>query len=128
MDEEQQLFLEEVMDNYKNPKNYGILNDYTIKRHQKNTSCGDAFDLYIKLDNNKILDISFSGEGCAISTASFSMLTNKIKNMTVNDIKKLTDKDIFNMLGIKISAGKINCALLSLKALQEGITEFETNS
>lgn len=131
MDEEQQLFLEEVMENYKNPKNFKKLENYTTKQHQKNTSCGDSFDLYIKFEdnniNNKIEDIGFDGEGCAISTASFSMLTEKIKKLDSNQIKNLTDKDIFSMLGIKIGPGKINCALLSLKALQNSLNQLENN-
>lgn len=122
MDDEQ-LFLEEVMENYKSPKNFKKLENYDLLQHQKNISCGDTFDLYIKLDEskNKILEIGFYGEGCAISTASFSMLTSMLKGMTVEDAKKLTQNDIYEMLGIKISPGKMNCALLSLKALHNAL-------
>jgi len=121
MDEEQQLFLEEVMDNYKNPRNKGEIENYTFKQHQKNISCGDVFDLFIRIEDNKIVDVKYSGEGCAISTASFSMLSQELMKMSIDDAKKINKDFILNMLGIKISSGKMNCAMLSLEALTNGL-------
>ena len=69
--EEQEFFLEQLMDNYKNPQNQGKIEDYTFFKHQKNASCGDIFDLYVKIEDGKIIDVKYLGEGCAISTASF---------------------------------------------------------
>jgi len=125
MDDEQQLFLEEVMENYKNPRNKGEMKNYTFKQHQKNISCGDVFDLFVKIENNKIVDVKYSGEGCAISTASFSMLSQELIQMSVDDAKKINKDFILDMLGIKISAGKMNCAMLSLEALENGLEGME---
>jgi len=125
MDDEQQLFLEEVMENYKNPRNKGEMENYTFKEHQKNISCGDVFDLFVKIENNKIIDVKYSGEGCAISTASFSMLSQELIQMSVDDAKKINKDFILDMLGIKISAGKMNCAMLSLEALENGLEGME---
>lgn len=126
-EEEEQEFMEQLMDNYKNPKNVRDMTDYTFFRHQKNTSCGDTFDLYVKLDSSKkkIVDVSYKGNGCAISTASFSLLSQKLIGMEFESAKKLTDKDLFEIIGIKISPGRINCALLSLKTFHNGIEDFE---
>ena len=126
-EEEEQEFMEQLMDNYKNPKNVRDMTDYTFFRHQKNTSCGDTFDLYVKLDSSKkkIVDVSYKGNGCAISTASFSLLSQKLIGMEFDSAKKLTDNDLFEIIGIKISPGRINCALLSLKTFHNGIEDFE---
>ena len=126
-EEEEQEFMEQLMYNYKNPQNKGEMNDYTFFRHQKNSSCGDTFDLYVKLDSSKkkIVDVSYKGNGCAISTASFSLLSQKLIGMEFESAKKLTDNDLFEIIGIKISPGRINCALLSLKTFHNGIEDFE---
>jgi len=126
-EEEQQIFLEQLMDNYKNPQNIGEIKDYTFFKHKKNASCGDVFDLFVKLDdrNKKIIDVKYVGDGCAISTASFSLFSQKLKNMNFEDAKKLTDKDIYKMLGIKISPGRINCAMLSINTFLEGVKSLQ---
>ena len=128
-EEEQQIYMEQLIDNYKNPQNVGTIKNYTFFKHQKNASCGDTFDLYVKLDENnqEIIDVKFKGEGCAISTASMSLLSEKLIGMLFVDAKKLTDKDIYEMIGIKISPSRINCAMLSINALQKGIEEFESH-
>lgn len=128
-EEEEQEFMEQLMDNYKNPQNMSEMKDYTFFRHQKNTSCGDTFDLYVKLDdkNKKIVDVKYTGNGCAISTASFSLLSQKLIGMDFEMAKNLIENDLFEIIGIKISPGRINCALLSLKTFKMGAQSFEKN-
>lgn len=125
--EEQEFYLEQLMDNYKNPVNFGELKDFSFFKHQKNASCGDTFDIYIKLDkeNKKILDVKFKGEGCAISTASMSLLSQELIDMDYKKAKKLTDKDIYEFIGIRITPSRINCAMLSLNAFKNGVKDFE---
>lgn len=120
----QQIYMEQLMDNYKNPQNIGKLEDYTFSRFQKNVSCGDAFTIYVKVENNKILDCKFEGEGCAISTASFSLLSQKLIGMDLDKAKGLKDKDVYELIGIKISPGRTNCAMLSLNAFLNGSKEL----
>jgi len=99
----QEIYLEQLKENYLNPKNIGILSDFTFKTHLKNPSCGDLFDLYIKLDvnNKKIIDVKFKGDGCAISTASMSLLSQELIGMDLEDAKKLTEDDVFKLIGTK---------------------------
>jgi len=124
--EEQQIYMEQLMDNYKNPQNIGELKEYTLFSHFKNPSCGDTFDLYIKLDkeNKKIIDVKFSGDGCAISTASMSLFSQELIGMDFEKSKTLTDKFIYKMLGVRISPGRTNCAMLSLNAYKNSLKEF----
>lgn len=124
---DEQIFMEQLMDNYKNPQNVGKLLDYTFFKHQKNASCGDTFDLYVKLDSDskKIQDVKYVGNGCAISTASFSLLSQELIGMDFEKAKKLGDKDIYEMIGVKISPGRVNCAMLSLNAFINSVKEKE---
>ena len=123
--EEQEFYLEQLMDNYKNPQNRGKMEDYTFFKHQKNASCGDVFDLYVKLEGGRISDVKYHGEGCAISTASFSLLSQKLIGMDFEEAKKIDDKEMYELIGVKISPGRVNCAMLSLNAFIGGYKEFE---
>ncbi len=119
--EEQELYKENIIDHYKNPHNFKTLKDYTFKHKEVNPLCGDNITLYVTLENNKVTQVGFQGDGCAISQASISMLTDKIKGMTKEKLHQLTQQDIFDLLGIPISHSRMKCALLSLKALHKGL-------
>ena len=123
MNEEQQIYMEQLMDNYKNPQNVGVIEDYTYFSNFKNPTCGDKFEIYIKLDNKnkKIENVKFKGDGCAISTASMSLFSQKLIGMNLEDAKKLTNLDVFKILGVKISPGRINCAMISINAFNSAI-------
>jgi len=118
MDEE--IYKENILDHNRNPHNKKALEDFDLKGEGKNVSCGDSIVLFIKFDEDgKIKDVGFEGDGCAISQAATSMLTDKIKGKTQDEIKLLSPGDIYDMLGIKISPGRTKCALLPYEALNE---------
>lgn len=119
------LYLEQIMDHYKNPRNFGCLEKYTFKHAENNPLCGDEIQIEVELNSNKVSEIRFSGKGCAISQASASMLTEFVKEKTIDEIKKLTRDNVVKMLGIKIGAVRIKCAVLALVALKNGIKNFE---
>lgn len=122
----EELYKENILNHYRNPHNKGELLSFTFMGEGKNASCGDEIFFYVKLDNDeKVEDVKFFGNGCAISQASASMLTDKIIGLEFSQIKSLTPGDIYNMLGIKISQGRVNCALLSYEALNRGVKNFE---
>ena len=126
--EMQEVYLEQLKDNYINPQNKGKLENYTFMSHFKNPSCGDSFDMYVKInpDKNIIEDVKYDGAGCAISTASMSLFSQKLIGMNFNEAKNLTENDIYELLGIKISPTRINCAMLSLKTFRKGVKEEDT--
>lgn len=119
--EEQEIYKENILDHYKNPRNKKELKKSTIKHKETNILCGDELTIYIQIEKNKIKDITFTGKGCAISQASASMLTEKLKGMSIKEVKQLKDKDILKMLGISLSFVRTKCALLSLKTIQRGL-------
>ena len=120
------MYQENVLDHYKYPVNFKKLEDADLDYGDTNPVCGDDIHFYVKLDdNNKVVEVGFQGTGCAISTASASMLTELIEDMTVDEMKQLTNEDIKEMLGIPLTPVRLKCAILPLKVLQGAIHQFE---
>lgn len=115
------LYREIILDHYENPRNYGELPDADISYEDDNPLCGDRIRIDLKVQDGRIVDVRFSGKGCAISQASASMLTERIKGATVEEARQLTRDDILEMLGIPLGPARIKCALLSLKVLKAGL-------
>lgn len=123
------LFEERVLYHYEHPSNRGVIEDAQIKHRDMNTLCGDQVTIYALLEGSKIKDIKFQGVGCAISMASTSMLTEKVKGMDIGDVLKLGQKDVLEMLGVgSLSPMRIKCAMLGLRTLQKGIIEYTSRS
>ncbi len=90
MDDLRELYQEVILDHGKHPRNYGTIEDYNHTAHGHNPMCGDTLILYIKTDaDNVIRDVSFKGQGCAISVASASLMTEILKGKTVAEAEKL---------------------------------------
>ncbi|MHB8652071.1 MAG: Fe-S cluster assembly sulfur transfer protein SufU [Minisyncoccota bacterium] len=124
MDEE--IYKENILDHYRNPHNKDALDEYDLRGGGTNPTCGDELELFIKLDNDsKVVRAAFLGSGCAISQAAASMLTDMINGKTLAELKLLAPGDIYSMLGIHVSPGRANCALLSYRALSEGLKHHE---
>ncbi|WP_376791741.1 Fe-S cluster assembly sulfur transfer protein SufU [Thermoflexus sp.] len=115
------LYRELILDHYENPRNYGELPDADISYEDDNPLCGDRVRIDLKVQDGRIVDVRFSGKGCAISQASASMLTERIRGATVEEARRLTRDDILEMLGIPLGPARIKCALLSLKVLKAGL-------
>jgi nitrogen fixation NifU-like protein len=116
------LYRERILDHYQNPRNYGMLEAPDISYEDDNPMCGDVIRIDIKLDEqNRVSQVGFSGEGCAISTASASMLTEEILGKTLDQVKQIGKDDILQMLGVQLGPVRLKCALLSLKVLRGGI-------
>ncbi len=114
------LYREHILEHYRNPRNYGSLNNPDISYTDSNPLCGDEIRIDINLHDNNVENVRFQGMGCAISKASASMLTEMIEGMSLEDIKDITKDDILEELGITPGPVRLKCALLSLKVLKAG--------
>src|ERR1044072_5786945 len=92
MNDLQDLYQEVILDHNKNPRNFKELEDADLKAEGYNPLCGDKINVYLKLDDNKITDISFEGSGCAISKSSASMMTTALKGKTIEEAETLFEK------------------------------------
>ena len=112
------LYREQILEHYKNPHHWGELDDPDLEFEDFNPLCGDELKVQLKIADGKVADVAFSGHGCAISQASASMAGDEVKGMTVDELLKLDKEFVLDLLGIDISATRMKCALLSLKALK----------
>jgi nitrogen fixation NifU-like protein len=112
------VYREEILDHYKNPRNYGQLENPDLHVEGDNPLCGDrlAMDLIVK--DGVVEDVAFTGRGCAISQASASMLTEHIIGKPLTELAKITRQDVLDNLGIEVSYARMKCALLSLGTLR----------
>lgn len=121
----QDLYREAILDHYRRPRNRGELADAQIKFRDTNPLCGDVIEFHIKVDgNNTVQDVRFNGEGCAISQASASMMTQLIKGKSMEWFKQLGKKDVLKMMGIDPGPTRIKCALLPLKVVKAGVYQY----
>ncbi|MBI2660360.1 SUF system NifU family Fe-S cluster assembly protein [Candidatus Woesearchaeota archaeon] len=120
------MYQENILDHYKNPHNFGKMENATVHHHEKNPLCGDELDMFLMIDENKkIVDVKVHPTGCAISVASASMLSDEIKGKSIDEVKNMTKEQILEMLGIPISPVRLKCALLSLDTLKNSTLIFE---
>ncbi|MDQ0257618.1 nitrogen fixation NifU-like protein [Evansella vedderi] len=137
------LYRQVIMDHYKNPRNRGELEGDSLNINMNNPTCGDRIQLQMKVEDGKIADAKFVGEGCSISLSSASMMTQAIKGLTVDDALKLSeifsaimlgkdyDEDKFDLGDIEALQGvakfpaRIKCATLAWKAMEKGLNEQE---
>lgn len=126
-----ELYQQVILDHNKRPRNRGKLPTATRVAHGENPSCGDQCSVYLRLDGDRIAEITFDGSGCAISQASASLMTTQLKGKTANDAEKLYDEfhdivttgkapdeisDIGAFAGVHAFPARIKCATLGWHA------------
>ena len=121
------MYRQQILDHYKNPHNYGDIEDPTFSHVGENPLCGDEIKVDVKLeeDGETIEYAAFTGDGCAISQASASMLTDELRGMTLDDLAALDRDDVTDLLGVDISPVRIKCAVLVEKVAQDGAKIYE---
>ncbi|MCU0480231.1 MAG: iron-sulfur cluster assembly scaffold protein [Anaerolineae bacterium] len=120
------MYRENILDHGMNPRNKGVINPATLDFEMRNPLCGDRLRLTLRVnDEHVITALGWDGEGCAVSQAAASMLGERILGMTIEEVKHLTKEDVFEMLGIPLTANRVKCALLGLKVLHVGLYGLE---
>ncbi|MGD2077175.1 MAG: iron-sulfur cluster assembly scaffold protein [Chloroflexota bacterium] len=118
---EDSIYREQIIDLYENPLNYGSVDPADFVYEEDNPLCGDVIQISVKLDaDQRVVDVKWEGQGCAISQASASLLTEEIKGLTLDEVKAFSKDDLLDLLGIQLSMTRVKCALLSLKVLKAG--------
>ena len=119
------VYSEIILDYYRHPRNKGTLEHAQISAKDSNPLCGDIIEMQLELDkNNSVRDVRFNGQGCAISQASASMLTELVKGKRIDDVRKSSKEEILSLIGGQLSAVRLKCALLSLKVLKTGVYNY----
>ena len=114
-----QLYRDQILEHYKRPQNFGRLDDFDLEAEDNNPFCGDEQHVWIRLDDDdRVAEVGFEGQGCAISTAATSLLTDELAGMTRDELLRLPKEFVLELLGIEISATRMKCALLGLKVIK----------
>ncbi len=135
-----ELYKETILDHYQNPRNRGRLDDADIANRGHNPLCGDELELFLRIQDQAIADIAFTGRGCSISQASASMMTEAVKGRSLADAQRIyeavkemmvgsgaTDdleedlEDLLALQGIKQFPVRVKCAVLAWNTLKESL-------
>jgi nitrogen fixation protein NifU and related proteins len=114
------IYRDQIIDHYQNPRNYGTLEHPDISYEEDNPVCGDHIRIDLKVFDGKVIDARFDGHGCSISQAAASMLTESIIGKPLDEVRQVGKEQILEMLGIPLGPVRLKCALLSLKVLKAG--------
>ncbi|HLP79335.1 MAG TPA: iron-sulfur cluster assembly scaffold protein [Acidobacteriota bacterium] len=121
------MYKEQILDLYKHPLNKGSIAHHTHQAHKENPSCGDGFTIQFLVKDGIIVDAKFAGSGCAISTAGASLITEKVKGMSIHTALGISSDEMLALLGIPVSAARLKCALLALEITQDALTPSSTS-
>lgn len=124
------IYRELILDHYKHPRNFGHLGKPDGVAEENNFTCGDRICMEVKVITHNsqpttIAEIRFSGEGCAVSQASASLLTEKVLGKSVEQILKLKTENVLDLLGIDLTPSRIKCAVLPLEVLQIAVQNIK---
>ena len=136
-----ELYQQIILDHYKHPKNQGHIDHPDVSVEGRNPFCGDEVVLELKIENDRVTDVAFHGSGCAISQASASLMTEKIKGKSISEVQEMlrsfsqmvkgevpeideeTLDELIAFQGVSEFPTRIKCALLAWNALRKGLAE-----
>lgn len=119
------MYAEELLRNYEHPVNKRAMGDASMSMGEENISCGDSIKVYVKLDGAKISDASFEGSGCVISMGSASMLLKGLKGKTLEQLERMSYKELLDIIGIDPGPVRMHCATLALRAAKKAAFAYE---
>jgi nitrogen fixation NifU-like protein len=115
------FYRQNILDHYQNPRNWGTIEKPDVSAEDSNPLCGDRIRIDLKIKDGAVEDVKFSGQGCSISRAAASMLTDEVRGKTLEEVKAMNRDTILEMLGIELGPVRLKCALLALKTLKVGV-------
>lgn len=117
-------YSDKVMDHYRNPRNVGKIENADAIGIAGSLACGDQLKIYLKIENNIVTDAKFQTFGCGSAVASSSILTEMIIGKTVEEVKKITNKDIADALG-GLPPEKMHCSVMGYEALEDALKDYD---
>jgi nitrogen fixation NifU-like protein len=116
-----EMYREHILEHYQRPRNRGTLEQPDVTYEDANPLCGDRIRMDIRIQDGRLAEVRFSGQGCAISQAAASMLCERVEGLALEEVKQLSRADVLEMIGIELGPVRLKCALLALKTLKAGV-------
>jgi nitrogen fixation protein NifU and related proteins len=107
------LYADNILDHYRHPHRKGELPAADVERAERNVSCGDEVTVRLKLEDGRIADLAWTGNGCAISQAGMSMLADELIGKTPEEAEAWTAPRMLELLGVPVGQRRLKCALLA---------------
>ena len=118
------LYSEKVMDHFRNPRNVGVIEDANGIGEVGNAKCGDIMKMYLKIENDIVVDVKFETFGCGSAIASSSMATEMIKGKPLSEVRELTNKAVAEALD-GLPDYKMHCSVLAEEAIKSALEDYE---
>ncbi|MFY9463256.1 MAG: iron-sulfur cluster assembly scaffold protein [Candidatus Sungiibacteriota bacterium] len=117
------LYRQEIIDRWRYPRRRGIMPSPDGQGERVNSFCGDEITLFLRFDGEKksVVEAQFTGEGCALMTASADMLCEAIEGKTMDEARKFSADDLLRLYGEPPTPGRLPCVLLSHEALRQAL-------
>ena len=119
------IYREHILDHFRNPRHKGRLQKATASYEAWNPLCGDKLVFDVLVENGKLQDIAYEGEGCAISLAAASILSEAISGLHVEEIKKISYDDMLKLLKIPLTPARLKCGTLALDGVKAALKTME---
>ncbi len=118
------LYQQELLNHYQNPRNFGILQAYDFLSPMYNPSCGDSVTFSGCILQGAVTILTFEGKGCVLSVAMASKLTEYCKNMPIQEVLQLNEETVFLLLAMDLGFKRMQCGMLAIQSLQKGVKAF----
>ncbi|MBE6911195.1 MAG: Fe-S cluster assembly scaffold protein NifU [Oscillospiraceae bacterium] len=119
------MYSEKVLDHFSNPRNVGELHDANAIGQVGNSKCGDIMKMYLKIENDVIVDVTFKTFGCGAAVATSSMATEMVKGKTIKEALQLTNRAVAEALD-GLPPEKLHCSVLAEEAIKSAIADYYT--
>ncbi len=125
---ERQDYIDHILDHFQDPRNKHRMEDADIQLGGGNPGCGDLITVYLKVgEGNRVEAISYEGEGCTISQAGGSIITELVEGLTLEEVKALGTSTMTEEMGEDVVKSRVRCATLALGTLQAAVKQLEEN-
>lgn len=122
----EEIYQEKLISENNNPKNNHKVIGATHSGEHSNHVCGDIIKIELRVKDNTVKDAGWNGKGCLLCISSASLLTEHIKNKKLDEIKKITNDDLQEIIGIKIPESRYECTLTPLIAIKDALENKNT--
>ncbi|CAA9540306.1 MAG: Putative iron-sulfur cluster assembly scaffold protein for SUF system, SufE2 [uncultured Thermomicrobiales bacterium] len=124
---DRQQYIEILLDHFENPRGRHRMDNADVQLGGGNPGCGDLITMYLKIDDDHVTDVSFEGEGCTISQAGGSIITELVEGLSLDEIKALGTHTMIEEMGADVVKSRVRCATLALGTVQAAVDQFRND-